>query len=293
MRRQGRVRQIRVSVRGRGRVRVSGRGRDRGRVRGRAGNRHLEHGGAHVNVYREAKVLDDCAQLLRRDLAALVRSTTQRDERVHCEAARPERVSDHSTDDGPWDVRGVRCGPAAPVSLSSSMPAVLVFCEEITFRNSEKSAERRHGEVRQRHRQRLSHEAHRSLHFHLSRPQRSCQRAPRPSDPGPWLPRRNPQVKHRHINWRERRVAHIAELPLVPTHRWRRCCPCRSGRRLRGTLRSPRWRGTSSLRSRAPACATLCRARAWSRTAENLEGETHGRRELAVGQKHAQANLRG
>ena len=150
----------------------------------------------------------------------------------------------------------MRCGPAAPVSLSSSMPAVLVFCEEITFRNSEKSAERRHGEVRQSPRQRC-HEAHRSLHFHLSRPQRSCQRAPRPSDPGPWLPRRDPQVKHRHINWRERWVAHIAELPLVPTHRWRRCCPCRSGRRLRGTLRSPRWRGTSSLRSRAHACATI------------------------------------
>ena len=128
--------------------------RVRVRDRVRAGNRHLlEHGGAHVNVYREAKVLDDCAQLLCRDLAALVRSTTQRDERVHCEAAQPERVRDHATDDL-WEVRGVRCGPTAPVSLSSSMPAVLVFCEEITFRNSEKSAERRHGEVRQRPRQR-------------------------------------------------------------------------------------------------------------------------------------------
>ena len=112
MRRQGRVCQVRDRGRGRGRGRVRGRGRGRGRGRVRAGNRHLlERGDAHVNVYREAKVLDDCAQLLRRDLAALVRSTTQRDERVHCGAAQPERVSDHSTGDGPCGRYAV-CGVA-------------------------------------------------------------------------------------------------------------------------------------------------------------------------------------
>ena len=50
-----------------------------------------KHGGAHVNVYREAKVLDYCAQLVRRDLTALIRSTTQRDERIHC-ATHPGQV---------------------------------------------------------------------------------------------------------------------------------------------------------------------------------------------------------
>ena len=108
-------------------------------------------------------------------------------------------------------------------------------------------------------------EAHRSLRFHLSRPQRSCRRALRPLAPGPWLPHRDPRVRHRGIIWR-RAVAHIVELPEVPTHRWRRCYPCRSGRRLRGTLRSPRWRGTFSRRSPAAApAAWICNARSQER----------------------------